>query len=144
MTTSARIGYGTLFQTGNGSSPETWTTFGEVTNVTPPNISRDSIDASHEQSFGAYREFIAGMTDGGEVSIEFNLVPGGAGATALMAEFDLQGTSAQKSRRIYFPDGSTWEFEAFLTGFQSESPLDDKMTGTATFKITGKPYLTAA
>lgn len=141
--TEASTGFGTIFRTGNGSSPETFTEFGEVTNVTPPNISRDSIDASHGQSPGGYREFIPGLVDGGEVTIEFNLIPGGVASLALMAEFALLGQEATKTREIEFPNGAIWNFNAFLTGFQSESPADDKMTGTATYKITGQPALAA-
>ncbi len=146
MTTLADIGFGTLFQSGAGNSPETFTTFAEVTNITPPNISRDSIDASHEQSPDAWREFIAGLKDGGEVTIEFNFLPGQSSTTTMLAEFDLAGPSATKTRRIQFYRSgvviANWEFEGFLTGFEPEAPLDDKMTASATFKVSGKPVLT--
>lgn len=144
MTTSARIGYGTLFQTGDGNSPEAWTTLGEVSNITPPNMQRDSIDASHGQSPDGWREFIAGLKDGGELSLEMNFVPGGAGAAALMAELNLSAAAAVKNRRILFPDGSYFEAQAFLTGFEPDAPIDDKMAATATFKISGAPVLTQA
>lgn len=144
MTTEARIGYGTLFKTGNGASPEVFTTLAEVTSITPPNMARDSIDASHEQSPDAWREFIAGMKDGGEVKMDLNFVPGGSAAAALTGELDLSASDAVKNRQILFPDGSMFEFVGFLTGFEPDAPLDDKMSGTATFKVTGKPTLTQA
>lgn len=144
MTTTARIGYGTLFQTGDGNSPEAWTTLAEVTSITPPNMARDSIDASHEQSPDGWREFIAGMKDGGDVTIEMNFDPDSTSVAALMAELNLSGPAATKTRRILFPDTSTFDFEAFLTAFEPDAPLDDRMTATATFKITGRPFLTQA
>lgn len=144
MSTNARIGYGTLFKSGNGASPEVFATLAEVTAITPPAMARDTVDASHEESPGAWREFIAGMKDGGEVSLELNFVPGGSAAAALMAELDLDGPQATKNRQILFPDGSYFSFAGILTAFEPDAPLDDKMSGSATFKVTGKPTLVQA
>ena len=141
MTTQARIGYGTMFQSGNGLSPETFTTLAEVTNITPPAMARDSVDVSHEQSPGAWREFIGGLKDGGEVKIELTFVAAGSAATALAAEMDLAVGSETKTRRIVFTDGAYFEFEGFLTGWEPDAPIDDKMSASATFKVSGKPYL---
>lgn len=142
MTTEADIGHGTLFKSGNDASPQTFTTFGEVTSITPPGIARDAVEATHMQSPEAWREFIAGLKDGGEVSIEFNFKK--ASATALMTEMALSGGAALLDRLIVFPDTSQWDFRALLTGFESEAPVDDKISATATFKISGKPTFTAA
>jgi predicted secreted protein len=144
MTTQASIGFGTLFKTGDGASPEVFTEIAEVTGVTPPNMARDTVDASHEQSPGAWREFIAGMKDGGEVSFDLNFIPGGTAAAALMAEYDLDGPDALKNRQVVFPDTSMFEFAAILTGFEPDAPLDDKMSAKVTFKVSGKPVLTQA
>lgn len=142
MKTEARIGHGSKFQTGDGNSPEAFTDMAEVTSITPPNMSRDSVDASHMQSPDEWREFIAGLKDGGEVSLELNFVPGGSAILALLAELNLAADAATKTRRILFPDLSYFEFEAFLTACEPEAPVDDKMTAAATFKITGRPFLT--
>jgi len=141
MTTAAAIGYGTRFQTADSSSPGVWTDFAEVTNLTPPALKRDSIDASNEQISGGWREFIPGLKDGGEVKFDFNLVPKGTAYLSLMTEL---GTQTVSLRRIMFPDGSTLTFSAFLTDWEQTAPLDDKMTGTATFKVTGAPTLVQA
>ena len=116
-------------------------TTASVTSITPPSMSRDTIDASHEQSPGAWREFIGGLKDAGEVKLELNFVAAGAAATALAAEMDLVVGSETKTRRIVFTDGAYFEFEGFLTGWEPDAPIDDKMTASATFKVTGKPTL---
>ncbi|WP_061023893.1 phage tail tube protein [Bradyrhizobium sp. CCH5-F6] len=144
MTTQARIGYGTVFKSGNGASPEVFTTLAEVTAITPPAMARDTVDATHEESPGAWREFIAGLKDGGEVSLELNFVPGGSAALALTAELDLDGSSASKNRQIVFPDGSYFSFAGILTAFEPDAPIDDKMAASVTFKVTGKPSLVQA
>ena len=138
------LGYGTKFQTGDGNSPETFTDLAFVTGLSGPGLSRDSIDVSHMQSPDAWREFIAGMKDAGEVSMEMNFRPGGTAFLACLAEFNLASASSTKTRKIVWPDTSELEFEAFITGFEAEAPLDDKQAVSVTFKITGRPFLTQA
>ncbi len=142
MTTTASIGYGTLFKTGDGMSPEVFTTLSEVIGITPPSMSRDSVDVTHEQSPSAWREFIAGLKDAGEISLEMNFDPKNAGASSLMAELALSGPSAVKNRQIVFPDGSMFTFAAFLTKYDPDAPLAKSMSAKVTFKITGAPTLT--
>jgi hypothetical protein len=36
-----------------------------------------------------------------------------------------------------FPDGTTWTFDGFLTDYSPKDPMLDKMTATATVKVTG-------
>ncbi|WP_262048658.1 phage tail tube protein [Bradyrhizobium sp. Bra78] len=144
MTTEATVGIGVLFKTGDGAVPEVFTTGVEITNITPPSMSRDSVDATHELSPNSWREFIPGLKDGGEVSVDMNFVPGNAEAAALMAEFALDGAAAIKNRRIEFPDGSYFAFAAFLTGYEPDAPIDDKLAASATFKVTGEPTLVQA
>ncbi|NPU63387.1 outer capsid protein Hoc [Bradyrhizobium sp. 83012] len=141
MATNATIGFGTLFKTGNGAVPEIFTTLAEVTNITPPAMARDTVDVTHELSPEAWREFIAGLKDGGEVSVEMNFVPGQSDAAALMAELALSGSAALKNRQIVFPDGSVFAFAAILTAYEPDAPIDDKMSASVTFKVSGKPTL---
>lgn len=142
MPADGELGYGAKFQTGNGSSPETFSDLAFVTSISGPGMSRDSIDVSHMQSPDAWREFIAGMKDAQEVTVELNFRPGGTALLALLAEFNLASASATKTRRILWTGGSYFEFEGFLTGLEPETPMDDKQVATATFKVSGAPFLT--
>lgn len=142
MPADGELGYGAKFQTGNGSSPESFTDLAYVTSITPPNMSRDAIDVSHMQSPDAWREFIAGMKDAGEVTLELNFKPGGTAFLAMLAEFNTASASATQTRRVLWTGGSYLEFEGFLTGFEPETPMDDKQVASATFKVSGRPYLT--
>lgn len=139
--TAASIGLTSKFAIGDGASPEVFTPLAEVTAITPPGISRDMPEATHMQSPEGWREFIMGLKDGGEVSLELNFInqasPTG-NAAVLMAEFDKTTTG---NYQIEFPDTSTWSFTGGCTGFEPDAPLDDRMTASATFKITGKPVL---
>lgn len=136
MTTSAKIGYGNLFAIESQASPAVYETLAEVTNITPPGRSKDAVDATHSQSPDRYREFIAGLKDGGECSIELNFVPNGGDFDKLDAAFE---SDELVNCRITFTDTSVWTFAGIMTGLEPEAPLDDKMMATATFKISGKP-----
>ncbi|MPZ58438.1 MAG: hypothetical protein GEU91_18485 [Rhizobiales bacterium] len=135
MTTDAAIGHGTIFSVLT-ALPSTFTTIAEVTSIGPPSQARDAIDATHMNSPEQWREFIGGLKDGGEVAIELNYVPGSATSALLIGEI---AQAAARTYRITFVDASVWLFSGIMTGFESEAPVDDKMTATAIFKVTGKP-----
>jgi predicted secreted protein len=136
MTTQARIGHGSKFRVGDGASPEVFTAIAEVTSITPPSITRDVIDATNADSPDGWREHIPGLKDGGEVSIEGNFIPGGTGDQQLIvAQLD----TFARSYQIEFPNGEIWDFKAFCTAYEPSAPFDDKMTFSATFKVSGKP-----
>lgn len=139
MSTQAAIGFGTLFKVRTATGPDVFTTIGEQTNVTPFGVSVDSIDASHMQSPNAWREFIAGLKDAGEASVDINYVPGGSTETLL---FSLLG-SAQVFRTV-FPSGAIAQYSGIITEISPETPLDDKMAVSLTVKISGQITLTAA
>lgn len=139
--TDAKIGYQSTFGIGDDESPTNYTTLAEVTSISGPGISRDAVDASNMQSPNAFREKIAGFSDGGEFSLELNFVPGGTAASTLMAEFNSRDS---KNYQVTWPDGSVLEFTGFCTGFEVEAPLDDKMAATATFAVSGRPTLIQA
>lgn len=133
MTTQAKIGYGVAFKIGNGAVPELFTTVAEVTDIKPPNWSRDSVDATHNQSPDGHREFILGLADGGEVSFDVNFVPGSATTLLLMAE----KVADMSNKQIIFPNGEIMTFRAGCTGFEPTAPIDDKMAATVTYKVSG-------
>lgn len=137
--TVAGIGYGTLFKIRTSTGPDVFTTIGEQASVTPFGIAVDSIDATHEESPGAWREFIAGLKDAGETSLEIHYVPGGTAEATLLAAL---GTT--KVCRVVFPSGARADFSAFITEMSAETPLDDKMVMSVTLKLTGAITMTAA
>lgn len=149
MTTNAKIGYGNLFQLWDSvTSPNAYTTIAEVSKITPPAMKRDAQDATHTESANTYREFIKGLKDGGEVTVELNFVPDSNTTDLLIQEFE---TDLLNHARILFADGdqaaspptcSTFVMSGVITALSFEGPIDDKMTATLTFKISGKPVFT--
>lgn len=134
MATEAAIGHGTIFAMATIAAPGDYVNLAEVTSVKPPPVTRDIIDATHMQSPGKWREFISGLKDGGECTLDLNFVPGGATSTRL----ELAQTEEEPSNcKITFPNGAVWYFAAYCTGYEPEAPVDDKMTASVTFKVTG-------
>jgi len=133
---TAILGFGTTFAIGDGGDPETFTALAEVLDVSPPSDAVDVIEVTHMTSPSRTKEFIAGLTDPGEVSFSINFIPGAGDDTALQA---LRNTGVSNNFRIAFPDSgdTTWTFAAFLTGYTPTAPVNDRMTADVTFKLTG-------
>lgn len=129
--TVAQIGYGAAFQT---QSDADWITIAESVSITLPQLSRDAIDASHECKPGEWRESIPGLKNGGEVTVEMNFT--NAQYIALAAEL---ASSATIARRLVFPDGSLYPFNAFLIGLESGAQVNDRRAAAARFKVVGEP-----
>ncbi len=113
----------------------------EITNLGMPSMKADSIDITSEDSDDSFREFLAGLRDGGEISIEFNFIPGDTtGQIAMAADF---AAGATKTATIALPAAAAtaWTFNGFLTAFSMSGAMDGKLMGAATIKITGNPVL---
>lgn len=141
--TQARTGHDTIFAMATGSS-ENYEDVAEVTALTPPGMTRDAIDATRLNAPDGFKEFIAGLKEGGEASITVNYVP--AVNDRLMQAFD----AGRIRSRITFPavEGSpavTLTFTAIVTAWNlNEVVAADKMSATFTAKCSGRPVFAAA
>lgn len=114
----------------------TYTTFGvEITNITPPNITRGTADVTHHSSPGNTREFIATIMDGGEVSLEINYIP--SDTDAVLAALK----AGKASWQIMLPNDIAWTFDGIMTSYSPSTPLDGGMAASITFKVSGMPVL---
>lgn len=109
----------------------------------------DTIDVSNHDGTSNYKEFINGMKDAGEFTIEGNYIAGSAGQLELSAAF----TDGEiRECVITFPKLSTessapkWEFDAIVTKASpiSEANMTDQLKFSATLKISGAPVFTDA
>lgn len=131
-------GFGAALKRGDGADPEVFTAIGNTTNIEGPGIERETIDVTAHDSTDAWREFLGGLKDGGEVSVDLNYDP--SKHDALVADFD---DEEPRNYQLVFPDSgsTTWSFAAILTEFNPEAPHDDKLAASLTFKVSGKPTL---
>ncbi|MGW3627283.1 phage tail tube protein [Streptomyces sp. NPDC000880] len=131
-------GFGVQLKRGDGAGPEVFTALADITNLSGPGLSRNTIDVTSHGSPNAYMEFLGGLKDAGEVSVDINYQP--AVHDVLVDDFD---DTAPRNYQIVFPDtpATTWAIKAILTGFEPSAPYDDKLSASLTFKISGKPTI---
>lgn len=133
--------FGTELQRGDGATTEVFAPIANVTSIKGPEISRDTIDVTAHNSDDAWMEFVGGLKDAGEVSLDVNYDP--ALHDALVADFE---DVEPRNYKLVFPvtPAVTWAFPAILTGFAGEAPYDDKLAASLTFKVSGKPTISSA
>jgi predicted secreted protein len=111
-------------------------TLAEVTSVSGPTKTRETIDVTNFDSDGGYREFVASFRDGGEVSLDMNFT------NATYKKIDEDFDSDDKNQyRITFPDtsGSKLDFYGLVTGNEVSASVDDKVSASVTIKVSGQP-----
>lgn len=138
MTTNADTGDGATFGVGTTSAGP-FTSIAEVKNIGLPEETQDAVEATHLGS-GGVREYIVGLTDGGEFSIEFNFTQGGY--SALKAKFDAKAPFGAEAEE---PNGDTWGGTVICTALKpGDLAAGEVISGTATFKVSGALTYTEA
>jgi len=132
--TSGASAYGT-FLVWNGSKVL------EISGISGPSQSRDTIDLTSHDSTDSYREYVAGIIDAGEISIDGNFIKGDTKGQ-IAFHTDMQA-GTKRSCFVVMPMavGGAWSFEAIASGFDTPFPFDSKIGVSGTLKITGKPTL---
>jgi len=139
MVTSAIIGHGTLLKRGDGGGPEVFTTVAEVLDISGPSGSLDTVDVTNMDSPDKYKEYIAGLLDGGDVSFDVNFV-NVASQTDILT--DHQNRTKRNFEMVLPLSGNPkWSFAGFVTSFDNSEPVEGALTTSITIKITGKPTL---
>ncbi|MGH3599813.1 MAG: phage tail tube protein [Pseudonocardiaceae bacterium] len=132
-------GFGTELARGDGESPEVFSAIANVTNIDGPELTRETLDVTAHDSPDEYMEFLGGLKDSGEVSLDVNYDP--AEHDTLVTDF---ASTDPINYTLTFPEGTEWAFAAIMTGFKPSAPYDDKLAAEIKFKVTGKPTITPA
>ncbi|WP_404713196.1 phage tail tube protein [Sphingomonas sp. MMS24-J13] len=137
--TATDIGFLTTFSKKTG--PSTYVPLAEVTELAPPELSRDAPDFTHFGSPAFTREYKPGLTDPGECTLSYALVPGLTDDLVITTHLAARTVDGW---RITFPNGATLDFNGFATKHGRATPMDEKMVGSVTFKVSGPATLTPA
>ncbi len=99
-------------------------------------------DEDYELIPHRYRQFIQGLRDGGEISIEGNYDYDQA--TVVVTAFNDDTAGGVKVCQIEYPTTPArfLDFSAVVTAFEPSAPHDDKIPYSATLKITGEVDMT--
>jgi len=133
--------FGTLLLRGDGADPENFTPIAEVQDIKPPSLGADTEEVTHQGSTDGWKEYIVTLLDAGEVSFDINFIPTEAthnASAGLMADF---AARTKRNWKVVFPDGTEWQFAAYVTAFEADAPVNGKLSASVTLKITGKPTL---
>jgi len=128
-------GFGTKFQytTDDGSS---WVDVGELINPTPPSPTKEIYDTTHHGSASGTRTKSGALVDSGQCSIEVMFDPASTGHQLLMTRANTAHEAPQDYQVVY-PDATIVGFAAICTGYSPTVPMEDKLTQTFNFDVSG-------
>ena len=126
----------------NGTILTIGSAIAELKNIGGPSISADTLDTTTHDSVDGFRTFIAGLKDGGEISIDGNLKD--AVESNVLIGLLSAGTVTEGAT-IDLPTETpmTFTFACIVTAYETTEPHDGLLGFSATLKVTGKPALAA-
>lgn len=118
------------------------TTIGELRDITPPALSRNTVDTSTQNDVD--ESVIVGIRRKGEMSFTINFLPSGDathgnGATGLVKAWN-DGT--KDLYQVTFPDGISWYFSGYITNIAPKAPVDGELSADVTIKPTNATIFT--
>lgn len=105
---------------------------GGLTDINASGTDVTMVDNTSHDSSGGYREFLAGLKDGGTLELTGRYNYADAGQADLKSE---EGVT--HAVYVILSDNSGLAFNAIIGGFSTSNPLDDAVEFTASAKITG-------
>lgn len=118
----------------------TYTAIAQMVDISGPTMSADTIEVTNRDGDG-WKEFIAGLRDGGEVT--FNIMYDPAltthSASAAGGVVTILSAGTRNSFRIEFADSAptTATFDVVVTKFTPKMPLNDAQVADVTIKVSG-------
>lgn len=114
----------------------------ELRDLTPPALQRNTIDVTtHNETWD---KKVAGIKRHGDLSAELNFEPSNATQdhlTGLQKSYD---DGARDIWRVTYPNGEKWLFSGYITGFEPDAPVDDRLGADLTVAVTGQHEWQAA
>jgi predicted secreted protein len=114
---------------------------GQIQDVDGPNLSTDTDEITNHDSPGGVEEFIATIKRTGEVTFPVVFDPGAASHAAVVTAWSAKTLDAWV---LTYPDGSTWEFDAYTIGVGMTAPVAGHLAANVTLRPSGEPTWTPA
>ena len=113
----------------------------EILGITGPAQSMTPIDVSSHDSASAFREYVSGPLEGGEISLEGNFIKGDA-LGQIKLHTDMQAGTVRNCFIVMpMAVGGALFFAAYATGFGGSFPYEDKIGVSGSLRVSGKPIL---
>ncbi len=147
---------GTLWQIGNGASPEIFNTVANVGDITGPTTQAAVVDVtSHTSPAAPWRQKIPTLLDPGTLNIPVYIVPASGGSTGAGVQWGHNYASGigrllvnrglspgvPYNMKLIYPDGlsTTDFFQGFLTKYTRDMKVAGVITGSVEVTLTGLP-----
>jgi len=147
---SAFTGLGLVLSIGTNDSLPVYTTIGEIKSASAPGLKNDTVDVTNVESISGVKEFLASLSDAGEVPVSVNYIPGDAGQ---VAAYNAALAKTRMPFQLTLPPASIasstntkpgyWTFTGLVTEWgPAEIPLDKEATLPMKIKVSGLPTFT--
>lgn len=138
MTTAANISNFKFYLQNTGASPiTTLTALEEVVSVSGIGKTNNLVDVTNFDSPSGTREYIAGLADGDEFTVECNYKPGATMQGIAMSAVDSGATRSAKLAYLGSSPNRTWSFSVVCMGYTLAPSATEQNKMTFTYKITG-------
>lgn len=123
---------GFKFYIGDASSPIDYTKVSEVTNFTGLDGEASEIDVTHLESTA--KEYLMGLQDFGNFSLDVNYLPNDAGQIAMRAA---KASRAIQNFKAELSDGTVITFQGFVKSNPISGGVDAKLDGSFNIRVSG-------
>lgn len=137
--TEAILGFGTQWQLGDGAPSESFTNIAEPHNINGVGTTFAIHDATHQQSPDFHKEYIAGLKDDDEFSVDCGYIPADATHDAVTGLWAVHNNRQRANMKIIWPfsPAVTLTFAALVTKVTVDAPLENLLMLKASIKPTG-------
>jgi predicted secreted protein len=105
----------------------------EVVDISGPDMAADQIDVTCHGSTSLWKEFLNGLKDGGQVTVECNFVK-----ATMTSMISLIGSATPSAISIVLAGSlGTFAFNANVQGLRVNAPVSGKSSLTISLKVTG-------
>src|SRR5918992_3456345 len=133
---AAVIAYGSTLEVEDDADSGVFVAIAEIKSVYKPNAAVDEVEVTHMTSPSRAKEFLAGLTDYGEIAFDINWVPDSATDTFIEA---WRASGETRSTRVaYASTGAVDTFPSFVKGYEAgASAPGEPLAGTLTLRVAG-------
>lgn len=133
-----RSAKGTLQKIGDGVSPETFATIGQVRSISGPTTKATVQDVTTHSTAGNWMEKLATLIDPGTLSFPINYDSADASHQFVTGMWNDLITLTPRAFQTVFPASiGRLEYNAYLTGHGFDCPVDNVLQATIELTING-------
>lgn len=130
--------HGTLVKIGDGGTPtEVFTTIAKLKDIKIDGMSRNMHESAIQQE--EWINVLPGVLKAGNASFGVSFLPSDPTHDETTGLIALLRSGAKTNFQFMFPNGKTWQFAGYVSGFPVNAPADGELTGDVTITFTGDP-----